>query len=305
MTLQLRHIELINAILRAGSLTQAAVLLHITQPAASKMLAHAELQLGFALFRRINGRLKPTPELETMAAGIEKLHEDLSAVRRLAKNLKQQPQGQIRVGCAPALGLGLLPRAIKACRDEKDGILFSIHTHHSRELVEGLHVRRLDLSVTFDVNEHPGIERIPIGHTELVHVAADEGETGSDEPMPIAALAQRNLIMLDVTDRAGALLETAMAREGVKLPNSDLQAQTHYVACALAHAGCGDTVVDALTARALQRPGLRQRPLSPRIPVPVSVMHHQAAPLREIDELFIEILRKTCKALTTLPPDSP
>lgn len=296
--MQLRHIELINAILRAGSLTQAAALLHITQPAASKMLAHAELQLGFALFRRIKGRLKPTPELETLAPRIEKLHQDLSSVRRLADNLKQHPQGHIRVGSAPALGLGLLPRAIKACRDRTTGIVFDIHTHHSAELVERLHTRELDLCLTFDANDHPGLERIPVGHTELFFVSASSGEQLETAPLPVAELAQCTLILLDEADRAGALLETAMAQAGIS-PHSDIRVQTHYVACALAHAGCGDTIVDALTARALLRPGMQMRPLDPPIRVPVSVLHHASTPLREIDETFIGIVEALFDETTT------
>ena len=40
--MRLRHIEIFEAIRRTGSLTQAAAALHITQPAASKLLASAE-----------------------------------------------------------------------------------------------------------------------------------------------------------------------------------------------------------------------------------------------------------------------
>lgn len=296
--MQLRHVELISAILRAGSLTQAAALLNISQPAASKMLAHAELQLGFALFRRVRGRLKATPELEAMAPALEKLHEDLGAVRRLADNLKRHPKGRIRAGSIPALGLGLLPPAIKACRDREPGIVFDIHTYHTSELVDRLYVRQLDLAVCFDTDPHPGLAQLPIGHTELVHVSASSDS--ADGPIALEALAGRPLITLDVTDRAGALLELALAQAGVAL-QSEIQVQTHYVACALAHAGCGDTVVDALTAGALLRPGMRMRRLSPSVPVPVCVLHHASVPLRETDLAFIESLRKACTTLAGRP----
>lgn len=298
--MQLRHIELISAILRAGSLTQAAALLHISQPAASKMLAHAELQVGFALFRRVRGRLRATPELEAMAPAMEKLHDDLGSIRRLAENLKRNPKGRIRVGSIPALGLGLLPQAIKTCRDREAGIVFDIHTYHSTELVERLHVRQLDLAVGFDAGDHPGLERIPIGHTELVHVTAEGPAPAANEPISLNELAGRSLITLDVGDRAGALLETAMAHAGVVL-RSEIQVQTHYVACALAHAGCGDTVVDALTARALLQPGMHARALSPAVAVPVNVLHHASVPLRKIDIAFIGFLRKACTALCSAP----
>lgn len=313
--MQLRHIELISAILRAGSLTQAAALLHISQPAASKMLAHAELQIGFPLFRRVRGRLKATPELEAMAPAMEKLHEDLGSIRRLAENLKRHPKGRIRVGSIPALGLGLLPQAIKACRDREPGIVFDVHTYHSAELVDRLHVRQLDLAVAFDADEKPGLARIPIGQTQLVYVtaagAASPDNTaapgvtpGPLEPISLAELSGRRLITLDVTDRAGALLETAMAQAGVHL-RSEIQVQTHYVACALAHAGCGDTVVDALTAKALLRPGMQMRGLLPDVAVPVNVLHHASVPLREIDIAFIDFLRTACGLLAAMPPPNP
>ena len=46
--MRLRHVEIFHAVLTTGSLTGAARMLNISQPAASKVLQHAEQQLGFA-----------------------------------------------------------------------------------------------------------------------------------------------------------------------------------------------------------------------------------------------------------------
>ena len=45
--MRLRHIEIFQAIRQTGSVSAAAQLLHVSQPAVSKVLQHAELQLGF------------------------------------------------------------------------------------------------------------------------------------------------------------------------------------------------------------------------------------------------------------------
>lgn len=47
--MRLRHIEIFHAIYTTGSITNAAKLLYVSQPSVSKVLAHAELQLGFQL----------------------------------------------------------------------------------------------------------------------------------------------------------------------------------------------------------------------------------------------------------------
>ena len=283
--MRLRHIELFEAIRRTGSLTEAAATLHISQPAASKMLAHAEAQLGYKLFERVRGRLVATPEAQALAPAIARLSQELADVRRLAGNLRDRPNGHLRLGASPALGLGLLPHAIRACRDAQPGITFDIHTHHSTEMVQGLMRRDLDLIVTFDTGIHPAITRIPLGTSQLVHLGRGEEES----PISLAEAARDPLIALAPGDPAGALLQMALDAQGLA-PDPTIQVQTHYVACALAEAGCGNTIVDAITARAMQRPGMAMRPIEPALRVPVSVMVRKQDPLSSMHRAFIDHL---------------
>jgi Transcriptional regulator len=288
--MRLRHIEIFEAIRRTGSLTEAAQILHVSQPAASKMLAHAEAQLGFKLFERVKGRLRATREAEILAPQVTQLTQNLSSVRRLATSLRYSQRGHLRVGCTPALGLGLLPPAVRASRDAHPGVSFSIHTHHSAELIDGLLSRELDLVVTFATQEHPGIERMPIGQTELVHI----GTRRRSGPLDLKTWKPDNLIALDARDPTGAVLHQAMESLGVSAKVS-MHVQTHYVACALAEAGCGETVVDAITGRAMLRPGMVLTRLRPRLRIPISVMVHGQDPLSALHRSFIDRLTAVCR----------
>ncbi|WBX89272.1 LysR family transcriptional regulator [Achromobacter mucicolens] len=313
--MRLRHIEIFEAIRRTGSLTEAAAALHISQPAASKLLAHAESQLGFKLFDRVKGRLIATREAEILTPEIARLSQDLSSVRRLASNLRDRPNGHLRLGCAPALGLGLLPGVVRDSRDAQPGITFDIHTHHSAELVQGLLTRELDLAITFDTNDYPGLTRMGLGHTELVHLsrraaqgplrlselseargveASGAGASGAGASGSPAAAD--TLIVLDASDASGALLQLALDAQGLA-PQVAIQVQTHYVACALVDAGCGDAIVDAITAQAMLRPGMTLRRLEPALRVPISIMTRNQDPLSALHRDLIERLRAACAAL--------
>ncbi|MFY3431757.1 LysR family transcriptional regulator [Achromobacter mucicolens] len=318
--MRLRHIEIFEAIRRTGSLTEAAAALHISQPAASKLLAHAESQLGFKLFDRVKGRLVATREAEILTPEIARLSQDLSSVRRLASNLRDRPNGHLRLGCAPALGLGLLPGVVRDSRDAQPGITFDIHTHHSAELVQGLLTRELDLAITFDTNDYPGLTRMGLGHTELVHLSrrAAQGPlrlselseargveaSGADASGAAASgagasgspTAADTLIVLDASDASGALLQLALDAQGLA-PQVAIQVQTHYVACALVDAGCGDAIVDAITAQAMLRPGMTLRRLDPALRVPISIMTRNQDPLSALHRDLIERLRAACAAL--------
>jgi DNA-binding transcriptional LysR family regulator len=50
--MRLRHIEVFNAIMLSGSVTAAARMVNVSQPAISRTLKLAEMQLGFPLFVR-------------------------------------------------------------------------------------------------------------------------------------------------------------------------------------------------------------------------------------------------------------
>ncbi|WP_313698567.1 LysR family transcriptional regulator [Achromobacter sp.] len=298
--MRLRHIEIFEAIRRTGSLTEAAAALHISQPAASKLLAHAESQLGFKLFDRVKGRLVATREAEILTPEIARLSQDLNSVRRLATNLRDRPHGHLRLGCAPALGLGLLPGVVRDSRKAQPGITFDIHTHHSAELVQGLLTRELDLAITFDTNDYPGLTRMGLGHTELVHLSRKPG----NGPLRLSELSEiadatasgDTLIVLDAGDASGALLQLALDAQGLA-PQVAIQVQTHYVACALVDAGCGDAIVDAITARAMLRPGMTLRRLEPALRVPISIMTRNQDPLSALHRDLIERLRAACAAL--------
>ena len=55
--MNLRQLEVFQAVMHAGTTKNAARMLRISQPAVSNMVRQFEDQLGFALFDRIGGRL--------------------------------------------------------------------------------------------------------------------------------------------------------------------------------------------------------------------------------------------------------
>src|SRR5690606_14182979 len=144
------------------------------------------------------------------------------------------------LGCAPALGLGLLPQAIRSFQKKEAAATFEISTMHSAELVEGLRNRELDIIVTFDTGEHPGVTRREIGHTELAHLSRRK----TVGPVRLDRLPSNNLIVLDARDPAGALLDAELTAPGGPTIETRIVVQTHYVAYSLSENGCGDAIVD-------------------------------------------------------------
>ena len=156
--MRLRHIEVFQAIRQTGSVSAAAQLLHVSQPAVSKVLQHAEQRLGFPLFLRVRGKLQPTPEALLLEREVDKVTESLQGVQRLAQSLRREPGQRLRIGSTPALALSLLPPVISEWTRRYPDINCELASAHSRELVQNLLMRELDVALTFKLPDHPGLK---------------------------------------------------------------------------------------------------------------------------------------------------
>ena len=81
--MDLRQIQLVRAVVRAGSVTRAAEQELIAQPAVSKRIRSLEGELGIALFHRVGRRVVPTEAGLALADCADRIDEDLAAGRPL------------------------------------------------------------------------------------------------------------------------------------------------------------------------------------------------------------------------------
>ena len=64
--LNVRHLAVFRAVMQVGTVSGAARMLNVSQPAITKSLQLLEGHLNLTLFERIKGRLQPTPDSEVL-----------------------------------------------------------------------------------------------------------------------------------------------------------------------------------------------------------------------------------------------
>src|ERR1700749_3202546 len=106
--ISLRGLECLVTISEQGSLTKAAAVLHISQPALSHQIAAIEHELGTAVIARLPRGIRPTPGgLAVAAEGrvpLAAVREAVTAARRAAAGAS----GRIRIACAETMTAWLL-----------------------------------------------------------------------------------------------------------------------------------------------------------------------------------------------------
>jgi DNA-binding transcriptional LysR family regulator len=270
--MRLKHIEAFNAVMLTGTVSAAAKLLHVTQPAVTQTLQHAELQLGFKLFTRQRNRLVPTVEAQALYPEVQRLMSQLEAVRRLAEALGQGEGGQLRLLVVPSLAVSALPAALQRFRERHPELPVSIRTLHSSEIARAIALQEGDVGIVYGSAPHPALHEEAVATGRLVCVTR-AGRTSADKRSTVALeeVLRSPFIRIDERDPLGAMLADQWARLGLA-PQGGITVQTHHIAMVLAEQGFGPAIIDSFTAQASRRDTLHVRTVLPEVPVQVKAL---------------------------------
>jgi DNA-binding transcriptional LysR family regulator len=296
--MRLRYIELFHAVLTTGSLTGAAKLLNISQPAASKALQHAEDTLGFALFSRVRGRLQPTSQAMLLRDRIEKIIQDVHELQRLTTNMSQPGSSPLRVTCTPTLAQVLLPAAIVLLRKAFPDAVIELSTQHSAAMCESLTLRETDNGLTLQYTGHQNLRQKVLCRGQVMVIAPPAWwpEAELAQPLPISALADQPLIGITVRDALGSMLQTHLTQVEPP-PRTAVSVQTYQLAQSLVAKGEGLALVDPFTARCGGACSVQMRPLRPQLDVVLYAMHRPDSPLNPVQKRFLDLVKQLAQRM--------
>ncbi len=246
--MRLRHIEVFHAVYVTGSITNAANFLHVSQPSVSKVLAHAELQLGFALFQRIKGRLSPTVEAQQLFGEVDKVYKQIRSVRNSVENLKKGKTGCINVGLTPALGFDILPKAVAQYKDNHPGVKINILTIHNNEVLQGLLEHTIDFALMFSPPSLPGVEQQFICESQLVMMYPNQYFPTQPKKITLNQLEGHEVIGIWDSGPLGDLIWHRLAEDNVPI-NTNIKVKTYFLAARLVAQNIGICIIDEFSAR--------------------------------------------------------
>ncbi|QVM85311.1 LysR family transcriptional regulator [Novosphingobium decolorationis] len=299
--MRLRHIEIFHAVYEQGSISEAARALNVSQPSVSKVLRHAEDQLGYELFQRTRGRLVATEAAHELFAEVAEVYSRLGRLSRAARNIGARKGGHLRVAVLPSLGLVVAPRAVARLRRTNPDVTFEITTLHSREVERSLFERECDVAIGYRVVRQVPLRQVPVGNAALV-VVAPKGELAGDAaPVAMEVLDGRDFIGLRDSGPLADLFVNELTRLEI-VPNEIVTSHTYYTALALVREGQGVTVTDAYTAAALSAPDLTFHALAPDVRAPINAITLEDPPALALIELFVEEMRAVmAEAMEAVP----
>ena len=289
--MNLRYIEMFQAIVQAGTLTDAAALLNISQPAATKLLQQAERRLGFPLFVRAKGRLHLTPESQLLKGKMELIFDEVRELQRLASNIARADKYLLRVVSTPTLANAVIPESITRLRRQLGQTAVELSTQHSREMLNSIVLREVDIGFTLQELNHPDVRCEPLCKGSLALIAPAGTWSGREAFQPVAMESLANLPLVGITtaDTLGRQLQSHLELLEPP-PRISIWVQTYQIARDLVCSGEGLALVDPFTA-ASSGPKLQIRMVEPAIPVPLFAVYRIDGPLNSVQKSFLQCVK--------------
>lgn len=256
----LRAFECLVALLEAGSVTQAAANLHMSQPALSHQIAAIERELGTAVVERLARGVRPT------AAGLAVVEEARAAINAaeraitVGKATGLGKGGRIRIVCAETMTAWLLVPVLRQWRKQRPDVELDLSEHTSADRMIGvLESGGADVAVCprpTSTNAHLEV----LGREEMVVVSSLEHKFSRRKSVPPKELALEPFVHYKEDNGNAVWVDQFAARFQVVL-NPVLRTRSPRTAAQLAAAGMGVTIApfSALTPR----PGGAVRSLDP------------------------------------------
>jgi DNA-binding transcriptional LysR family regulator len=298
MQMDIKLLETFKAVVDTRSVTQAATMLGVTQPAVSAQIGRLEDAVGFHLFDRSGGRLKPTNEGLSFYADVSKALGGFEHLQQAAENIRKGSLGQLTIASHPSAGISLLPPLVARFVQEHENVSVRLITRNS-DIVRSLFPSRLyDIGLAELPIDYQGLKTIkyrlpcvvvlPKGHALEAHEVITPKQLSG---LPFFAISRER-----PTHHA---IARAFSEAGADF-NLVGEAELFASICAVVAAEGAVSVIDPWTAESFG-PNVIVRPFAPTIQYEIGVFHSADRRPSMVATKFLDLIDSRLKELGSSP----
>lgn len=270
MALKLRHLEVFNAVLEAGSVSRAARRLNLTQPAVSIALSNFEAELGFRLFHRERGFFAPTNEAILLHDEAAQGLRAISQIQKRAQDILSGQTGGVSIATNGALAINFLPKVLAPFQRDNPNIRVEINVDSSRQIASWVASHQIDIGLIDPPVPVAGLDA-EIFEFECVCVLHEDDPLASLRTINPQSLVGRSVINITGDHLIDRQLD-AMLAETDTVVARNTSASYFAIARNLVAEGHNVAILDPINGKIDLHDGVIWRPFTPRIDSNIAVV---------------------------------
>ncbi|NUU24220.1 MAG: LysR family transcriptional regulator [Streptomycetaceae bacterium] len=210
-----KQLKALMTVAETGSVTRAAELLELVQPAVTRQIRMLEAELGVTLFERSSRGMRLTEAGEIMVDRSRRIFDDLKYAQMAVQPHPHNLTGTVTLGLLESTADLLAAPVAAAVRRDHPGIDLRLTTAYSGHLQQWLDNGTLDLSVLHSTGTTPTLHSHPLVRDNLWVVAPPGAGLRPDTPVPFADAVRHPLVLPTPGHALRVLVDRAAAQADV------------------------------------------------------------------------------------------
>ncbi|MFJ4291140.1 LysR family transcriptional regulator [Cupriavidus sp. NPDC089707] len=259
--MDIRQIRAFLAIADTGTVTRAAELLHVVQPAVSRQIKLLEDEIAAPLFVRTRHGMQLTDAGQVLSERARRALRELDMARMEIHPEAQSISGVVQIGLLPSSCDLIADALVRALQQNYPQVRVSISVGYTDHLLRWLENGEVEAALLYNPAPTPALDIAPLVEETLSLAGPAALRLEDMVPVPISALGQTPLVLPSAPHGLRSLVEHACAVAGVEIT---VAAETNALSVQkqLVVSGYGLTVLPRIAVRdEIQRGQLSAAPI--------------------------------------------
>lgn len=305
MHVSIRQMQLFRTVAEAGSFSEAALRLHLSQPALSASIRKLEETLEVRLFDRTTRRIALTPEGQELLRLSARLIDEFEAVTGDLRDYLARRRGRVVVAALPSLAAITLPPALARLKAMHPGIEVTLRDTLNDEIQELVQSGAADFGLTVAPQAGRGLAFRPLIVDRFVMLCPREHELADRRQVSWTQVVRYPIVGMARTSSVRQHIDAACAQAGIVLRN-EYDAEHLATVGALVREGLGVAALPSLTTPLLRFADLAEVPIvRPRVERTMGIVTRAGRSLSVAASALVEVLSEEAFARVGAPTGGP
>lgn len=216
--MELRQLRYFVAIVDHGSLSRAARVLHIVQPALTQQLQQLEEELGTLLLHRSAQGMQATDAGKLFYEHAQAILKQVSDAKSAVAQSTDKPTGTVALGIPQSASGALAFPLLKAVRAAYPDIVFQLTEELTGNLTEQLRSGRLNLAILFDDGQLGNFASKPLVEEELMYITRSDSQFACKrKSLTLEKALQATLILPSIQHGVRPRIEQVVRQQGKQI----------------------------------------------------------------------------------------
>jgi len=296
MRLNLRQIEAFRAVFQTNSMTVAADLMGVTQPAVSRLIRDLEAEIDIRLFERTRGGLLATAEAISLYREVQRSFHGLDRIARAASELGRNRSGLLNVAASGGPAFYGLPEVIKRFSDRWPGIRLSLTVLQSSDILDSVARQQYDFGIADVPSEAPGVDVVSLPPLDFVCAIPAGHPLAKKRKIRPRDLRGEPMLMVSHASHQHQRIIQALSTLDQPL-DIVFEASNSGPLGALVVEGMGIAILDPITASAHESKAVVIRPFEPAIRYDLRMIYPAKQPRSDAAKAFAAMVEEKLKNL--------